>query len=301
MGDHREGIMNRAIVAFIAIAYGLSATLSGVIWATGGHDSGLVGVGFISMLFPALAALIVKLSMGEGFAAIDWGRFPVRYLPAALLLMPVVLHATMLPTTYALESRLPWQEWLSPQPDGLRHAPAELGWGVLSEGDLITRIALNAGIGLVVVSVLAFFEEVGWRAWLLPRLTKRLGVAQAILATSVVWALWHVPFTLSGIQYIEGMSPGLTALVMPIGQLGAGMILGCLWLRTESVALVALSHGALNNWGQFAFKFMTTSGPDDWLILLVGNLALLLVGGLLIGSLPSSLRHEDEIAVTANA
>jgi len=293
--------MNRAIVAFIAIAYGLSATLSGVIWATGGHESGLVGLGFISMLFPALAAVTVKLSMGEGFETIDWGRFPVRYLPAALLLMPVVMHATMLPTTYALESRLPWQEWLSPQTDGLRHAPTELGWGVLSEGDLITRIALNAGIGLVVVSVLAFFEEVGWRAWLLPRLTKRMGVAQAILATSVVWALWHVPFTLSGIQYIEGMSPVLTALVMPVGQLGAGMILGCLWLRTESVVLVSLSHGALNNWGQFAFKFMTTSGSDDWLILLVGNLALLLVGGLLIASLPPSVRHKEEITVIANA
>jgi len=293
--------MNRAIVAFIAIAYGLSATLSGVIWATGGHESGLVGLGFISMLFPALAAVTVKLSMGEGFETIDWGRFPVRYLPSALLLMPVVMHATMLPTTYALESRLPWQEWLSPQPDGLRHAPTELGWGVLSEGDLITRIALNAGIGLVVVSVLAFFEEVGWRAWLLPRLTKRMGVAQAILATSVVWALWHVPFTLSGIQYIEGMSPVLTALVMPVGQLGAGMILGSLWLRTESVVLVSLSHGALNNWGQFAFKFMTTSGSDDWLILLVGNLALLLVGGLLIASLPPSVRHKEEITVIANA
>lgn len=54
-----------------------------------------------------------------------------------------------------------------------------------------------------------------------------------------------------------------------------------LWLRTESIWLVAIAHGALNNWGQYALKYMKESvTPDtDLLTLTAGSLALLVVKG----------------------
>jgi membrane protease YdiL (CAAX protease family) len=42
-----------------------------------------------------------------------------------------------------------------------------------------------------------------------------------------------------------------------------GLIIGWLWLRTESIWLVAIAHGALNNWGQYAFKYMKDSVTPD--------------------------------------
>ena len=84
-----------------------------------------------------------------------------------------------------------------------------------------------------VVSFLAFFEEVGWRAWLLPRLANRMNSRRAVVVTAIIWALWHVPFELSGTLHIDGVSPMRVALTVPFGTTAAGLILGWLWLRTE--------------------------------------------------------------------
>jgi CAAX prenyl protease-like protein len=77
---------------------------------------------------------------------------------------------------------------------------------------------------------------------------------------------------------------------MPIVIVGAGLIIGWLWVRTESIWMVALAHGALNNWGQYAFKFMGGPGQlGDGLVLGTAGLALLAVGSLLVArGLPST-------------
>jgi hypothetical protein len=46
--------------------------------------------------------------------------------------------------------------------------------------------------------------------------------------------------------------------------------------------MVVLAHGALNNWGQYAFKYMRGFGEHEVMVLGAGNLALLLLGGFLV-------------------
>ena len=62
--------------------------------------------------------------------------------------------------------------------------------------------------------------------------------------------------------------------------MGAGIVLGWLWIRTRSIWIVSFSHGALNNWGQYAFKYIENeSGTLENIFLLAGiNIALLLTG-----------------------
>jgi membrane protease YdiL (CAAX protease family) len=184
----------------------------------------------------------------------------------------------------AFDGRLRWQDWLTPQSDGLFHTPASRGWGSLTMQGLLGHIALNAVVGLAIVSFMAFFEEIGWRAWLLPRLADRMGARRGVVGTAIIWALWHLPFILSGIQHIDGVSPVKLAFTLPFTILGAGLILGWLWLRTESIWLVAIAHGALNNWGQYAFKYMkdSTAPEKDLIVLSAGSVALLGVGILLL-------------------
>jgi len=137
--------------------------------------------------------------------------------------------------------------------------------------------------GLIIVSILAFFEEVGWRAWLLPRLVSRMGARRGVVASALLWAFWHTPYALSGIQHVDGIPIALTTVIMPIGVVGSGLVIGWLWLRTETIWMVALAHGALNNWGQYAFKFMGGPGHiHDGVVLGAGGLALLAVGSLLL-------------------
>jgi hypothetical protein len=52
--------MNRAVLAFIAIAYALSIALSLVVGLTGGYQSRFVGLGVSALLFPTIAVLIVE-------------------------------------------------------------------------------------------------------------------------------------------------------------------------------------------------------------------------------------------------
>jgi membrane protease YdiL (CAAX protease family) len=191
----------------------------------------------------------------------------------------------MLPLTASLEGELPWQEWLRAGSDGLFHTPAERGWGTLTAGALAVRIAMNAIFGLAVVSGLAFFEEIGWRAWLLPRVLKRTGPPLAVLIVAIVWALWHLPFVFSGIYpaFKSRPNPFLVAAVMVMANIAFGLVIGWLWLRTESIWIVTLGHGSLNNWGQYAFKFMRDFRfANDLLILSAGAAAVLGVGTALL-------------------
>jgi uncharacterized protein len=195
-------------------------------------------------------------------ARIDWNRFPLRYLPVALFLMPAVMQTLIIGQMLAA-GPLPWQEWLTPGPDGLFHAPASRGWGALTTQGLVIRIITNAIVGVIIVSVLELFEEIGWRGWLQPRLADRFGARIAVVATAVIWAVWHMPFGVSGIQHIEGMRPIDVALGVPFGVVASALVIGWLWARTESIWLVSIAHGAFNNWGQYSFKYMTEFASPD--------------------------------------
>jgi membrane protease YdiL (CAAX protease family) len=281
--DARDGGMstNRAILIFIGITYASSIALGLLIGVTGGFESALIQLRFLSMLIPALAVLVVR-SLTNERSQLEWNRLPLKYVPLALLLMPVVMHAAMLPVTAAYEGRLPWEDWLARQPDGLYHSPAQRGWGALTLGGLVRRIGLNAVVGVTIASVLAFFEEVGWRAWLLPRLAERGGARSAVVITSIIWAVWHVPFQLSGIQHIDGVSPVHLALTLPFGIFATGLVLGWFWVKTESIWIVTLAHGALNSWSQYAFKYMTFVRAPDSVVGAAGGLAVLVLGALLL-------------------
>ena len=77
----------KAILVFVATAYALSIALSLVIGFTGGHQSPLIALGYLSMFLPAVSVLIVSVTMKEPLR-IRWDRLPLRYLPVALFLIP---------------------------------------------------------------------------------------------------------------------------------------------------------------------------------------------------------------------
>jgi len=118
-----------------------------------------------------------------------------------------------------------------------------------------------------------------WRACLLPRLSDLMTRRKAIVLSSIIWALWHVPYALAGIQHLNGVPLVWTVFVVPVGVLGSGLVLGWFWMKTESLWILAIAHGALNNWGQYAFKFVAGPGQtSDAVVLSSGSLALVTLG-----------------------
>jgi len=252
----------RTILAFTATVFTLAVAFSVAVRATGGPRSPILDIGFATMLLPAFVCYLLRVFADEG-TRIDWSRLPISYVPVALLLMPIVMHAAMLPTMRAVAGRLPWT--------------VEIGW---------PHIILNAAVGLLVVSALAVFEEIGWRGWLLPRLAERSTARTGIVVAALVWALWHIPLIWSGVLSVEGLPGSRAMAVVPLGTFGAGLVIGWLWVQTRSIWIAALAHGALNDWGQYAFKYMH-AGPELDLtpVLLAGSIALVATGTILIARL----------------
>lgn len=87
-------------------------------------------------------------------------------------------------------------------------------------------------------------EELGWRGYLLPRLTERIGLVTASLMLGVIWATWHLPlFFAAGTDTYRQSFP-LYALQIT----AYSVVLSWLYWRTGgSLLLTMFMHSALNN------------------------------------------------------
>ena len=75
-----ERATSRGILAFIAIAYALSVALSLLIGLTGGHESALIPLSYLSMFLPAFAVLLVATASSSASAQSPYPSKPVRII-----------------------------------------------------------------------------------------------------------------------------------------------------------------------------------------------------------------------------
>jgi membrane protease YdiL (CAAX protease family) len=120
-----------------------------------------------------------------------------------------------------------------------------------SEGQRTAPSASVMATEAGVLAVRATMEEVVFRVLLLTAIVQASrSRTQALILSSVVFALVHVPLALS--QPLIAMDWGLLAyavtVVLPemVWQLGFGFVLGALWIRTGSITLIALTHTIIN-------------------------------------------------------
>ena len=101
---------------------------------------------------------------------------------------------------------------------------------------------------LVIATVLSTVgqagEELGWRGYLLPRLTEWTGLASASLIVGAIWAVWHLP-----LFFMPGADTAGQSFPLYVLQLMAySVTLAWLYWRTEgSLVLTMFMHAALNN------------------------------------------------------
>ena len=92
------------------------------------------------------------------------------------------------------------------------------------------------------------YEEICWRASLLPRMQGRYGALVASLIVGVIQGLWHLPYV-----YIRGsfvQSIGLPAMILL--SVAMGVVLTWVYNNTRgSLLLVALFHAAFDAWSPF--------------------------------------------------
>ncbi len=100
-------------------------------------------------------------------------------------------------------------------------------------------------VGAIVVSTpVQAGEEIGWRGYVLPRLTRRFGLARASILLGVIWACWHLP------QFFipDSDTYGQSFFVFVLQVTALSVAMAWLYAHTNgSLLLVMLMHAAVNN------------------------------------------------------
>jgi membrane protease YdiL (CAAX protease family) len=147
---------------------------------------------------------------------------------------------------------------------------------------LIWVIAKNALTG-------SLGEELGWRGYLLPRLTAALGVRWALPLSGLLWGIWHLPVIfLTPLYHAEGNLLIIVPLFLTVVTI-MGVIPGYLRLSTNSVWPAVIFHTAQNVFWYLCRTATITSSPlvTEYLagesgILLLFGYALVVVAIVLI-------------------
>lgn len=87
-------------------------------------------------------------------------------------------------------------------------------------------------------------EEIGWRGYALPGLSKRFGLPAAGVILGVIWASWHLPLFFARQSDTYGQSFPLYLLQVTALSVAAAYLY---WRTQGSLLLVMLMHAAVNN------------------------------------------------------
>ncbi len=112
------------------------------------------------------------------------------------------------------------------------------------KGVVIPLIVFEMAIAPFINAIPAFGEEYGWRGYLLTEFL-RYGLLKAILATGVIWGVWHAPLILMGYNYPH--HPDIVGvLFFTVWCVLWGVLLAWLRIKSGSVFPATLCHGAIN-------------------------------------------------------
>lgn len=264
--------VRRRIAVYLAFAFGISWVTGGVIYATGGITNSpslvpgtpvtvaLVLIASAYMFSPAAANVMTRLVTREGFGDLRLRphfRRTWRYWLAAWLL-PLAAIAVGAAIYFAL-----FPGHFDPTPKDLQ--------------DQAARALLTVLVAPVLLSVLTFGEEFGWRGYLQPKLLSLTNPRLGITLMGVIWGAWHWPLIAMGYEYGFGYpaSPWLGMAIFLWFTFNAGTLLGWLSFRGDSVWPAVLGHATINGTAGLPAVFMLGS-PSA----LVGPLAVGVVGSL---------------------
>lgn len=230
------------VLVFIIVVFSLTWLMAFIAWRSGGIDNLLLFpvLLILAMFIPGLTAAVMFkwLAKGElGYAGLRWGN--KRYLATAYLLMLAISLVT-----YGITLALGWGR-IDREAVTFVGLFATLGVSVNLPAPVILGAVVFTALttAVIVNSIYAFGEELGWRGFLLPSLL-HLGKLKALVISGAIWGVWHTPFILMGHLYPG--SPYLGVLMITVMCVLLGIIFGWLRLASNSLAPPVIAHAALN-------------------------------------------------------
>ena len=249
----------RKIVCFYALAMLLSFGFGAFILHAGKLDAGnLLYVTGVTWS-PGLAAFATKKLFGESIRDLPWRWGDARY----------AWLAYFIPVGYALPVYLiAWITGLGAfNMSILPKIVADFGWQNFPTAlALFLFVLITATTGIVGKLSRALGEEIGWRGFLVPELSKVVGFPGIGLISGLMWALYHYPVLLFA-DYNAGAPAWYGASCFTISVVSASFIMAWLTLRARSLWPAAILHASHNLFIQSILTPLTKdTGPTKFLI-----------------------------------
>ena len=244
-----------------------------------------VGAG---MFFPAIGAAITRAVTGEGFRNAwikprnfkrTWKYYAAGWFgPIALIALGAVAYFSVFPATF--DPAMPaFKETIEAQ-------LAATGQPAIPDSDLAAMAYVQLALVFVAPALnvfTCFGEEWGWRGYLLPHMLEKRSVTFTIIASGIIWGLWHAPITVLGHNYGLGYAgwPVLGIVAMCCFTTVVGCFFSWLTLRAGSCLPAVFAHGALNGCGNAPAMFAVGAvnpfvGPAPTGI--IGGIGFIVVG-----------------------
>ena len=172
------------VFAFSAVFY-LLILRSGKLGGAGGQY--VVGI----MWCPALAAIATLKLNRRSLRDLGWQWPQTKYM----------VMSWFIPLLYAaIAYVIVWTAGLGgfPNHDFMQKLVVHMGLRTSPTVSTIVYVILTGIFGLVFGLATALGEEIGWRGFLVPELSKTMGFTATALISGIVWACWHFPILIWG-------------------------------------------------------------------------------------------------------
>jgi membrane protease YdiL (CAAX protease family) len=222
------------------------------------------------MFAPLAAVLLILLAVtNEGHSRAGWRPLGLQRLGLRLWPWAILVPAIVLCLAYGIA----WATGLAGLDLSARFA----------NGTVLTVLADRLIVLVLGAAVFSLAEEIGWTAYLLPRLAP-LGRTRAMFIRGVMHGVFHLPLIFLTSTYLV---EGNRLIVVPIFLVTltcAGFAYGYIWFTTESVWPASLAHSAHNTvWSLFLSLTYTTTSISAAYI--VGEGGILVALGYLVVAL----------------
>lgn len=247
----------RATYLYLVFTLAFSAVIwAFIIW------SGHLGMGFGLMIpaimwCPALAALVTCRVLGRSVRSLAW-RWPNGKWIAAAYFVPLAYAGLAYGGVWAWRLGGWNTEFVSlvARRFGLRGMPA---WGSLT-----LYIVFMATGGMVRSLATALGEEIGWRGFLVPELTKQMSFTKLSFLSGIIWAAWHSPLLLFA-DYNAGTNRLYALGCFAVMVISISFVFAWMTLKSGSLWPAALLHASHNLFVQSIFdNLMRDTGRTLW-------------------------------------
>jgi membrane protease YdiL (CAAX protease family) len=247
------------VLTYLVIVLAFSSVFYFLILHSGslGNGRGLYVLGL--MWCPALAGMLTLRLNGRSISDLGWKwgetKYQVRswYIP--------ILYASI---AYAIVWIFRFGAFGNPEYyDAMTKTFHQGGAPWVS---ILLGIVLTGTYGLIRSVSSALGEEIGWRGFLVPELSKTTSFTATSLISGVVWSLWHYPILIYG-DYNAGTPTwyGLTCFTVLV--ISISFVFAWMRLKSGSLWTGAILHGSHNLYIQGIFTPLTrNTGKTAWFI-----------------------------------